>query len=263
MQTRNYSQDRLLQELARRQRQNPQYSMRALAKHLGLAPTVISEVIRGKRRIPKKVAPVVAQRLGLGPLEASLFLKSIAANRVTLRGISSYQTNESEEMVLSEERHYKILAEWEHYAIMSLVQIPSKKMSIEWIAMRLGITKIRAQECVDRLLDAGLLVKNSSDSFVRTQKILTSTADVSSSALRESHLETLKLAQSKLETTPLEKRDYSSSTMAIDSRKIPEAKQIIREFRRKLSAFLKEGSPDEVYQLSVQLFLMTGATTGE
>jgi hypothetical protein len=42
--------------------------------------------------------------------------------------------------------------------------------------------------------------------------------------------------------------------MAIDEKKLPEAKRMIRDFINQLSVFLEQGSKNKVYQLEVALF---------
>ncbi len=42
--------------------------------------------------------------------------------------------------------------------------------------------------------------------------------------------------------------------LTVDTRKIPEAKALIRKFRRELAALMEDGTQDEVYQLCIQLF---------
>ena len=60
-----------------------------------------------------------------------------------------------------------------------------------------------------------------------------------------------------LEYSPVEERDVSSVTMAIDVQRIPLAKEAIRAFRRRLMRLLEAGSPDEVYNLNIQLVPVT------
>jgi hypothetical protein len=65
-----------------------------------------------------------------------------------------------------------------------------------------------------------------------------------------------------LEDVPLESRDQSSMTMAIDPSLLPEAKAKIRDFRRSLCAFLQENArpKSEIYQLSISLFPVGGSS---
>jgi uncharacterized protein (TIGR02147 family) len=65
-------------------------------------------------------------------------------------------------------------------------------------------------------------------------------------------------ALSTLESIPLEERDHSSMTMAIDTRKLKQAKEKIRRFRRELSGYLtRVDERDAVYALTIALFPLT------
>lgn len=67
----------------------------------------------------------------------------------------------------------------------------------------------------------------------------------------------MKRAIEALDDVPIEERDITSMTMAIDVRKIQEAKKRIREFRKDMAAFLEEGEATEVYSLNVQFIPIT------
>ena len=45
--------------------------------------------------------------------------------------------------------------------------------------------------------------------------------------------------------------------LAIDLSKLPEAKTIIREFRRKMATLLRDGKKTDVYQLGIQFYPLT------
>ena len=64
-----------------------------------------------------------------------------------------------------------------------------------------------------------------------------------------------------LEKDPIDVRDMSGITMAISTRKLPEARKLIMDFRRKLCAFLEDGHKDAVYRLNVQLFPLSQEET--
>ncbi|MFN8370802.1 MAG: DUF4423 domain-containing protein [Bacteriovoracaceae bacterium] len=257
IETKNYAQRRIAEELGRRQKENPAYSLRAFAKFLSLQPAVVSDIINGKRPVPQKHAVHIANKLLLEPKERHLFLSTVINSKASLKNLARIVIAENEETLLNDERYYKIIAEWEHYAILSLLDLKKFKSDIAWIANRLGISKVRAEDCVSRLIDSGLIVSSDAGELSKAVAKVTTTKDISSVAIRLSHKETLQLAEKKIDEVEVGARDYSSSTIAIDPKNIPEAKELIREFRRKLSALLKDGDPSEVYQLSVQMFPLT------
>ena len=74
-----------------------------------------------------------------------------------------------------------------------------------------------------------------------------------SQALRISHRQSIEQALLALNEFPIELRDITSITMAIDLKRLPLAKKIIKEFRLKMSDVLEKGDQSEVYNLNIQL----------
>lgn len=251
-----YYLSKLTDELESRKRRNPSYTLRAFARYLDLPAPVLSEVLRQKRGLPKQRIPHVISRLALSPKDADRFLGSASFKSSGLRSLSNIPIFESDYRVLNEERDFKIIAEWEFYAVFELVDVKGFLPDPEWIAKRLGITSTRATSVLNALVEAGLL-ERSKGRYRKTSKQLTTSQDVQSLALRKSHKESLEMAAVKLESIPLEYRFFSSSTIPVDKNKLAEAKDLIREFRKRLTALLSKDRPTEVYQFCIQLFPLT------
>jgi hypothetical protein len=84
------------------------------------------------------------------------------------------------------------------------------------------------------------------------------TQDIESAALKRSHAQSLEQVIEALNVVPAQLREINSTTMAISLRRLPEAKKLIRQFQRKLCAFLEcnddaSEAREEVYNLNVQL----------
>ena len=93
--------------------------------------------------------------------------------------------------------------------------------------------------------------------FVRLSPQLQTSEDIDSTVLQASHEEGLIMAREKLKEISVEERDFSSMTIAVDPKKIPQAKAIIREFQDKLEALMSDGDLSEVYQFNCQLYPLT------
>jgi len=82
--------------------------------------------------------------------------------------------------------------------------------------------------------------------------------DYTHAAFRRLQRQVLEKALDALEEIPYKKRDQTSLTMAIDSKKVPQAREKIKKFRRSLCEFLRgTNSFDEVYQMSISLYPLT------
>jgi len=152
---------------------------------------------------------------------------------------------------------FHVISDWYHFAILSLMDIKDFEPTSEWISKRLGITLYQADEAVTRLIRIGLIEVSARGRWKSTGRNIQTPSDVASVALKKSHRQSLEQAISALQEVPLEKRDITSMTMAIDSRRLPEAKKLIKKFRQRLAAFLEGGSADEVYNINIQLIPLT------
>lgn len=252
----SYYLEKLESEFRRRQKKNASYSLRAFAKFLDIDSSTLAAVFKKKRKLPFKAAPQIAMKLSLSPEEQENFVSSIYFSRSTLRNIGKLQSF-SHTKILNDEIHHRIIAEWEHYAVYALLETKNARADHNWIAKRLGIIPQRAEQVLSRLVYAGLVVIDIDGKHSCQIGRLNTSEDVLSLSLKTSHLETLEMAARKLEEIPIDIRDFSSETFAIDVEKIEQAKVLIREFREKMSAFLSQGKTQEVYQLAIQFFPLT------
>lgn len=87
------------------------------------------------------------------------------------------------------------------------------------------------------------LIKKTDKGYSVLHRNLTNVHDVPNVAVRKVHRQLIEKAQAALETQAIEHRDITGMTMAISKKRLPQAKEMIRQFRRQLS---KEVSKEEV-----------------
>jgi uncharacterized protein (TIGR02147 family) len=243
----------LREEYAYRRKKNPRYSLRAFSRYLGIPSGPLSEILGEKRPLTKRMGQKFSQKLGLSPTELRTFLDEIAKKSKHWSS-EMERVNEVQYHQLDEDK-FELVSSWHHYAIRSLITTRDFKNSPTWIARRLGITKSEVKEALERMCRLGLVEKRQGELVASGG--LTTTQDVPSAALRAFHESALELGAVALHKVPVDKRDITSITIAIDPSKLSRAKKIIRGFRRKLTEVLEEGNPTEVYQLNVQLIPLT------
>lgn len=235
--------------LIEKKSRNPSYSLRSLAKQIQMSPAALSELLRGKRGISRNRAEKVAERIYLAPELRNQMSKGLKSRGTKINGEISYNVLALEE--------YKAISEWHHFAILSLAQTKNFKSSPSWIAKRLGLKRLTTQLAIERLLKLGLLEKQNGGTLSVKHKDISSSDGISNPALRKTHSTNLELAELALLDVPLEKRDFSAVTMAIDPGKISEARKLLRKMRDKVSKKLETGNRTEVYKLCIQLFPLT------
>jgi transcriptional regulator with XRE-family HTH domain len=68
--------DRLREELSRRQRRNPRYSRRALARSIGVGHSVVSRLLAGSKRVTPRIIRDIARGLGASERDIVEFLQA-------------------------------------------------------------------------------------------------------------------------------------------------------------------------------------------
>jgi uncharacterized protein (TIGR02147 family) len=146
-----------------------------------------------------------------------------------------------------------MIAEWYHYAILSLVDVPGFRFDAKWIANRLGISETEARLAMERLLRLRL-VKKVGKTWKQSGLPLKVENTESTTATRRHHRQHLVKAIESLDNDPIEIRDFSGMTFPMDPQYVPYAVKRIRDFRRKLmNELVNMGTPRVVYRLGVQI----------
>ena len=125
--------------------------------------------------------------------------------------------------------------------------------NMNWMAKRLRVSVEDIENAIEALCTQGIL-KKEGESFKRIYHDgVRTTTDIPSEKIRKHHQEKLREASQLIDDIPIDMRDYTTHTFAINLERLPEAKRIIQEFRRRLVDLLEEGDQTEVYDLNIQL----------
>ena len=249
-----YYRQRLTEYLAGRQRINRSYSLRAFANHLQIQAPSLAAILKGKRALPIRYCDSFCEKMSMSPLEKAKFVRSVKSHRTSL---DTEISEPSESQLLEEDNHFHVIAEWEHYAILSLIDTTGFKSSAEHVAERLGLTNARAETCLRRLIAAELIFTDKSGKFQKRKPNVKTSEDLSSAALKKSHIESLQMGVEKISTLSVDQRDFSSSTLAFSPAELERAKKLIRGFRRKFVESMDDPVGSEVYQICIQVYPLT------
>ena len=244
----------LREQLSEIQRKNPRYSLRSYAKKVGVHVGALTYIMNGKRNVSKDLAERITRRLLLDPQQRSEILGLFPEKRIHRKpGLAQGEVLESRYLAFSAAQ-FKIAAEWEHFAVLSLMKCEDFEPNVAWISKRLGISPTRSRQVIDRLQELGLIELTSSGLLVRSEKSFRTPDDVADISLKRHHEQTLDLAKESLFRDDIAVRDFTTVTMAIDPEKLSMAKELIRKYEDELSDLLESGHRTEVYRLSMQLF---------
>ncbi len=249
-----YYREKLRETLLSRKVANPSYSLRSFARSLGLHAASLSSVLNGKRPLPTAHLERILAQLNLEPQERVLFVESVRGDHPA-DGFSTPPRHPG--ALVTENAHFQLITEWEHGAILCLMETRGFRPYPAWIARRLGLSLERATRCVENLLEHGILKRTATGSLRKSRKSFRTSDEVKSVAVRRFHRSALQLAERKLEQIPLELRDFTAMAVAFNPDKLGRVKTRIRRFYRELDRLVADQDAREVYQISIQLFPLT------
>lgn len=224
-------------EFQKRQKKNGRYSLRAFARFLKMDHSNLSKGLQGKRKFGKNVIKKMCRHLGLEEKQFTTPYESLEYQRLSLDA-------------------FQMISDWYHYGILELMKVHGFTPDYKWVAAALQISAKDARAAVDRLKRLGL-ISQKPNAWIDQSDGTSSTVShlFTHKAFRNLQKQILEMAITAMEETPIEERDQTSMTMAIDSSKLPEAKARIKKFRREMDAFLsKPGYCDRVYHMSISLY---------
>ena len=236
----------LRKQYLERKRRNAHYSLRSFARQLEISSGRLSEFLQGKRPVTQAMAEKLADSLGLNLRDRKKFVEGESTARAA--GAAPYTPLRADE--------FSIISDPTHFYLLSLLELSAANPTLEWMAARLGVSSLEVRDCLDRLVRLGLLSRDGEQYLVINSQV-TTTHDIPSSALRNSHRKSLEQAIESLQTVPVDLRDISSITMAVDISQLEEAKKLARKFRREMAELLERGNKTEVYNLNIQLVPVT------
>ncbi len=229
---------------------NPAFSKRSFAKKLGISSGSLSSILQGERRISKALATNMADTLGLAPDERHQFLSPFQTRFSFLSRFFLPITYKS-----IQADFFKIISDWEHFAILNLAKLDVFKSDARWIASQLNLPLLRAQAALDRLLSLNFLRIDNEGNIKRSEvQIQTADNNTTKESIRRSFEQGLDLAKKNLFSVVADKREYTQQFMAIDPAKLPEARTLIRQFQEQLLTLLETGTKKQVYNFSLQLY---------
>ncbi|MBT3982532.1 MAG: TIGR02147 family protein [Bacteriovoracaceae bacterium] len=246
----------LQQELLRRCRINPNYSLRAFARSAGINHSTLSQIIRGKRPLTEKSILKLCKGLNFGPEETSGYIEGF-------RETTGKDVNQKNYHQLTIDA-FQVISDWYHWAILELIKVQEFQASSKWISKVLGISINEVNVAIERLKRLEILEVDENGKWNDHSDGFTTIIDkeFTNIALKKYQKQLLEKAANAMDDTDRDQRDQSSMTMAVNVEKMPEAKKIIKKFRRDLCDLLEDGNRQEVYQLVVSLFPLGNVKKG-
>lgn len=244
-----------------------QFSFRYFSQRAGFAsPNFLKLVIEGKRNLSDDSIPRFTSALKLSGSESEFFTHLVHFNQAK----TPSQRTESAQLMLRTKGFLKVhplqqaefayYANWYYIPIRELVGFPDFQEDSQWIANRLRpkVSFEQAQQALHDLEALGLLKRNAAGRLSQTQRTVTTSNEVSSSAVARYHKDMMNLAMDSIDHVPRTQREISAACVPISKVTAAKIKAMIQDFRQQILALANEdNSPEVIYQINMQLFPMS------
>lgn len=229
----------LEEEYLKRQEKNPSYSLRAFAKLLNIDAGSLSRMLNGQRAFRLKKMKEISLRLGY---------EFDNLEKVTT------QTD----LVTLPKETFEFLSNWHYFAILESYELSDFIPTESSLSKKLNISPTKIKIAMNNLFSLKLLRKKTCGSFTPTHRSVSTCRDedMDELALRKQQVQRLEMAKASIFQNSGERKSHSSMTMAIDPELIPEIKEEIKKFRRKIAklAETKSKNKTDIYCLQLNFF---------
>lgn len=240
------------------------FSIRKWAKSLGLnTPDVLISILKRKKNITMNLVEVLCASLMLDSTEKKYFEVMVKYSQC-----QSTQDKEILKLVLTELSQLKgnvkivednsVFSHWVHMAILSLCRLPDVVCNKSTISTSLlnQVPDSIINESIERLLKLGLVEYDENENLTRNEHFTTSKNDVFSKSPHQYFKQVSELAIIGSDL-PANEREFQCFSLPIHDSQIPLFKEMLRNFRGKVSAMSLNQPCNQVYQFNFQFFPLT------
>ncbi len=250
--------------LSKRQKIDPQFSVRKWSKDLGHnSHSLLSLQLKGKRKIKIQHIDRFASSMSLTEFETRYFKGLTLLEKAQNREEKEYQLcklleNVPHRLIKTKKyRQFSLISNWLNMAIMALSELKEFQINEQSVFKKLGhrASVLEIQESLS-LLQKESLLKKDGENFIPIYEALVTDNDVLDIGIRKYHKEASLLAKEAVDSQGLNQREFQSFCLSISKEKIPIAKELVRKFRDDFCQ-LVGGSGEDIYKMNIQLFQLS------
>lgn len=245
----------------------PLYSYRIMGERLGLDASQLFRILHKDEHLPTRCIPMAKDLLGLTGRAGKFFETLLAASKTRTPSKrkelldKAFALRDVERQVVGN-HELRFFSQWWIPVVLAYLEVSEGRANPDDIAARIkpAITKAMATEAIEILKLLGFVKKISSGRLGLSQTHLTARGPEKIQAVRTFQKEVLSLAAAALDSIPVDQRDISTLTIAIDERCFSDIREMTREYRRQVQKRVEESTrPDRVMQLSMAFFPVVSA----
>ncbi len=229
------------------------------------SPRVVAMAMKGQRAPSEELQEKLADYLGLKGNKRKYFelLRKKAVLEIKGEDFKSIDQTISKinphnlKLKAIDTDQFKYISDWYHLVIKQMTRLKSFRNNVSSISSRLKgkVSSSKVEKSIDLLTKLGHLRSMNNGMLVHSSPVKTGNS-IPSIAIKRHHEGMLERAKEALYDESMDRRHFSSVTLAFSQSDIPEAKKLIEEFLNEFDArFLhSQHAPDDIYQMNIQFF---------
>jgi uncharacterized protein (TIGR02147 family) len=239
------------------------FSFRQFAARCGMkSPNYIQLVILGQRNLSNEAAPKVAQALGLRLYEKKYFIALVEFDNA---GGTQSESEKRKQILQARSKlvmrqipadHRAVLNNPHCLVIRELCSLRDFEYSPSWVCNKLAysISEDTAAQCLSLLSASGHIQQDKTGRWQMSEPHIDTGHNFDEFQVLKFHIETLKVWCQILPNLSKDSRELGVLNIPINSQKIPEFKNRIRNFQDEIIGWLEaEDNPDTLVQLGTYL----------
>jgi uncharacterized protein (TIGR02147 family) len=242
---------------------NPRWNLSSWARQMGIIKvTSLNVILTGQRRIGAKSLDKIIRFFRFSQEEEAYF--RLLVRREEMRDDKVVQEMIDEEIryksykpkkKLLDNTQFTYISDWYHLAIHQMAHICPLKDDPQWIQkyLRRTVPISDIKDAIENLVNLRILVRENNLLKLAVESLHT-LQDVPSKAIRRHHSDMMDNAKEALSSVHVEEREFRGKTLAISTKQIPLAKELVRKFIRQFGLKLGYDKGNAVYQLNIQFF---------
>ena len=244
------------------------FSYRVFAAAVDIDASLLVKILQGKRHVSSKGIEPFVEFFRFKEAKAEYFREMVAYGKAKTdedvrKHFEALQKMRPATCRELDEARYRYFQQWYYPMIRSALDVFDYRDPQDAAALgEACIPKLSAsqvEKAVDALLQLGLARRRRDGRVVPTEAHLRTQEHWLSATISDYQGRIAELARDSIASTPKEKRDISTLTMALDSSQIQKIRNILAETRKAIVNVVNAMPAqicDSVYQLNFQLFPM-------
>ncbi len=246
----------------RQKKNNPKFSIRALALKLGISHVFLMKILKGYALVPEKKVVLIIKHMGLDDLAIAEFKEALLLDILKEKANlfpkdvhpqKNISVGEFDELPMKD---FSLLNQWYDLPILELLTCQLEDYTTKTIAKKLSLSPHEVEISINKMLDLGLINKNGNQ-WIKTNKKIRFPMKRPSDVTKNYYEKVLKKAITEvhdIREERYEKRSITNLSIAVNPKKIQIAKEKLQKALYEIAEELSDGECSEVYFLTTCLY---------